>query len=61
MPSNFKNFKTKFKALPVLVLRTWQILEAPDLTDFEKIVIGKSADISNTKAEHFVILFLMKD
>ena len=28
-------FTTKIKALPLLVLEIWQVLEAPDLTDFQ--------------------------
>ena len=33
----YLSFATKIKALSVLVLKIWQILEAPHLTDFEKI------------------------
>ena len=61
-------FTTRIKAISVLVLKIWQSLEAPDLTDFDwfwknnsKIVIGKSADISNTKALHLLINFVFNE
>ena len=60
----YLSFITKIKALEVLVLEIWQILEAPGLTDFEEITRNwhwKKCWHQQNKVSQFLILFLIKD
>ena len=51
----YLSFSINYKALPVLVLKIWLILEAPDSTDFGKIFQKSSSAIQRYYTFNFVV------